>query len=52
VRITTKGRVTIPQPIREKFGISPAVEIDFVEEKGRIYLTVAYDLFKKASKIA
>jgi AbrB family looped-hinge helix DNA binding protein len=38
VRVTTKGQVTIPQPIREKFGISPAVEVDFVEEKGRIYL--------------
>jgi AbrB family looped-hinge helix DNA binding protein len=38
MRITTKGQVTIPQSIREKFGISPAVEVDFVEEKGRIYL--------------
>lgn len=38
MRVTTKGQVTIPQAIREKFGISPAVEIDFIEEKGRIYL--------------
>ena len=38
MRVTTKGQVTIPQSIREKFGISPAVEIDFIEEKGRIYL--------------
>lgn len=38
MRITTKGQVTIPQPIREKLGISPAVEVDFVEEKGRVYL--------------
>ncbi|MCR4318883.1 MAG: AbrB/MazE/SpoVT family DNA-binding domain-containing protein [Candidatus Brocadiaceae bacterium] len=38
MRITTKGQVTIPQPIREKLGISPAVEVDFVEENGRIYL--------------
>jgi AbrB family looped-hinge helix DNA binding protein len=38
MRVTTKGQVTIPQSIREKLGISPAVEIDFIEEKGRIYL--------------
>jgi len=39
MRITTKGQVTIPQHIREKYGINPAVEVDFIEEKGRIYLT-------------
>ncbi|NLD36834.1 MAG: AbrB/MazE/SpoVT family DNA-binding domain-containing protein [Desulfatiglans sp.] len=33
-----KGQVTIPQKIREKLNITPAVEIDFVEEKDRIYL--------------
>ncbi len=38
MRVTTKGQVTIPQAIREKLGITPAVEVDFIEEKGRIYL--------------
>ena len=38
MRVTTTGQVTIPQHIREKLGITPATEIDFVEEKGRIYL--------------
>jgi AbrB family looped-hinge helix DNA binding protein len=38
MRITTKGQVTIPQPMREKLGITPATEIDFVEEKGRVYI--------------
>ena len=38
MRVTVKGQVTIPQDIREKLGITPAVEIDFVEEKGRVYL--------------
>ena len=38
MRVTIKGQVTIPQEIREKLGITPAVEIDFVEEKDRIYL--------------
>ncbi len=40
MRVTTKGQVTIPQEIREKFGITPADEVDFVEEKGRVYLVV------------
>jgi len=38
MRVTTKGQVTIPQHIRQKLGITPATEVDFVEEKGRVYL--------------
>lgn len=38
MRVTTKGQVTIPQHIREKLGIAPAAEVDFVEEKERVYL--------------
>ena len=38
MRVTTKGQVTIPQHIREKLGITPAVEVDFIEEKDRVYL--------------
>ena len=38
MRVTTKGQVTIPQDIREKLGIFPSVEVDFVEEKGRVYI--------------
>ena len=38
MRVTTKGQVTIPQHIREKLGINPATEVDFIEEKGRIIL--------------
>jgi len=38
MRVTTKGQVTIPQHIREKLVITPATEIDFIEEKGRVYL--------------
>ncbi len=38
MRVTTKGQVTIPQGIREKLGITPATEVDFVEEGGRVYL--------------
>ena len=38
MRVTTKGQVTIPQHIRDKLGINPAVDIDFIEEKDRVYL--------------
>jgi AbrB family looped-hinge helix DNA binding protein len=38
MRVTTKGQVTIPLHIREKLGIVPATDIEFVEEKDRVYI--------------
>ena len=38
MRVTIKGQVTIPQHIREKLGIFPSSEIEFIEEKGRVYI--------------
>ncbi len=38
MKVTTKGQVTIPQNIREKLGITPATEIDFIEENDRVFL--------------
>ncbi len=38
MRVTTKGQVTIPQSIREKYGITSMTEVDFIEEKGRVYI--------------
>jgi AbrB family looped-hinge helix DNA binding protein len=38
MRVTTKGQVTIPQHIREKLGIVPATNVEFVEEKDRVYI--------------
>jgi AbrB family looped-hinge helix DNA binding protein len=32
MRITSKGQVTIPQEIREKLGLLPNTEVDFVVE--------------------
>ena len=58
MRVTTKGQVTIPLQIREKLGISPSTEIDFVEEKGRVYLVkkkgsnTATNKFRKLRGIA
>ena len=38
MRVTTNGQVTIPQHIREKLGIIPATDIEFIEEKDRVYI--------------
>lgn len=36
--VTTKGQVTIPVEMRERFGIKPGDRVAFVEEDGRIML--------------
>jgi AbrB family looped-hinge helix DNA binding protein len=38
MKVTTKGQVTIPQHLREKLGITPSSEVDFVEENNRVFL--------------
>jgi len=39
MRVTIKGQVTIPQHIREKLGITPNTEVDFIEKHNQVYLT-------------
>jgi len=41
MRITQKGQITIPLKIREKYNFLPDIEIEFVEENGRVYLKKA-----------
>ncbi len=43
MRVTTKGQVTIPLNIREKLGITPSTEVDFVEEGNRVILVKRKD---------
>ena len=38
MRITSKGQVTIPQPIREKLGLLPHTEVDFIVEGDTVRL--------------
>ena len=33
MRITSKGQVTIPQEVRERFGLLPDTEVDFVVKR-------------------
>lgn len=37
-RVTTKGQVTIPQELRDSFGIEPGDEVEFMIEDGGIRL--------------
>jgi len=41
VRITTKGQVTIPQEIRERAGLLPNTEVEFVLEGDLVFLVKA-----------
>jgi AbrB family looped-hinge helix DNA binding protein len=41
VRITSKGQVTIPQWVRERYGFMPETDVDFIERDGMVALTVA-----------
>lgn len=36
MRITSKGQVTIPQHIRERYGLLPETEVEFVERDGTV----------------
>ena len=39
MKVTSKGQVTIPQAIRDKAGIAPGSEVEFVQgADGRVYL--------------
>ena len=44
MRVTSKGQVTIPKPIREQLGIGPGSEVEFVESQGVVRLVAGTDL--------
>lgn len=49
MHITSKGQVTIPQHIREKFGLLPNSEVEFKVEKNRVYLIKSNHVTKRSS---
>lgn len=38
MRITSKGQVTIPQEIRERFGLLPDTEVEFVAKRNSVLI--------------
>ena len=45
--VTTKGQVTIPKELREKFGVEPGSEVDFVAGSDGIGLRKVVDRSKR-----
>lgn len=44
MRVTSKGQVTIPKPIRDQLGIKAGSEVEFVEEGGTVRLVAGTDV--------
>ena len=38
MKITSKGQVTIPLPIRSEFGLRPGTDVEFVADAGKVVL--------------
>jgi AbrB family looped-hinge helix DNA binding protein len=49
MRITSKGQVTIPQDIRERAGLLPYTEVEFIYD-GKIVQIVRADRKKRTSR--
>lgn len=44
MRITSKGQVTIPQEIRERFGLLPGTEVEFVANRHSVQIVKSKNL--------
>ena len=38
MRVTSKGQVTIPKPIRDRLGIGPGSRVEFIEQDNDVVL--------------
>ena len=47
MRVTTKGQVTIPKEIRERLGIGPGSEVDFVPSADGVRLVAVNENVSK-----
>jgi len=52
MRVTTKGQVTIPINIREKLGITPDTEIEFLQDGDRVFLVKRKGTVQAARKFS
>lgn len=51
MKVTTKGQVTIPLEIRTKLGIDENSEVEFIQEKGKVYINKKSSSDKYKSKL-
>lgn len=38
MKIGARGQVTIPKSLRDRFGLFPDMEVEFIDERGRLVL--------------
>ncbi len=36
--VTSKGQITIPKPVRDRMGLKPGDQIEFVEADGKVHM--------------
>ena len=51
MRVTTKGQVTIPKPIRDQLGIGPGSEVEFVATDGGVQLVAVSENLSQEEKL-
>lgn len=51
MKITTKGQVTIPAAVRERLGLLPHTEVEFVVEDGRAVLRKVRRSQRRGAKV-
>lgn len=43
MKVSRKGQVTIPRAIRERFGLFPGTDVEFLEENDKVVIKKAFD---------
>jgi antitoxin PrlF len=51
MRITSKGQVTIPRAIRERYGLLPGIEVEFVATRHSIQILKSTNLATRGQNI-
>lgn len=51
MKVTSKGQVTIPQELRERHGLLPGTEVEFVEEDGAVRLRKAEGTRRRGRRV-
>lgn len=51
MKVTSKGQVTIPQELRERHGLLPGTEVEFLEEDGTVTLRKAKGTRRRGRRV-